>query len=75
MSKYGFISGPYFLVFGLNTEIYGVNQYSDSKLFHTEYYCEACDYIFADVRRRFDQIEFNLHFHIKRCYQNLETVY
>ena len=24
MSKYGVISGPYFLVFGLNTEIYGV---------------------------------------------------
>ena len=24
MSKYGFISGPYFPVFGLNTEIYGV---------------------------------------------------
>ena len=25
MSKYGAFSGPYFLVFGLNTEIYGVN--------------------------------------------------
>ena len=25
MSKYGVISGPYFPVFGLNTEIYGVN--------------------------------------------------
>ena len=24
MSKYAVISGPYFLVFGLNTEIYGV---------------------------------------------------
>ena len=24
MSKYGVISGPYFPVFGLNTEIYGV---------------------------------------------------
>ena len=25
VSKYGVISGPYFSVFGLNTEIYGVN--------------------------------------------------
>ena len=25
MSKYGVFSGPYFPVFGLNTEIYGVN--------------------------------------------------
>ena len=25
MSKYGVISGPYFPVFGLKTEIYGVN--------------------------------------------------
>ena len=25
MSKYGVISGPYFPIFGLNTEIYGVN--------------------------------------------------
>ena len=25
VSKYGVFSGPYFLVFGLNTEIYGVN--------------------------------------------------
>ena len=25
VSKYGVISGPYFPVFGLNTEIYGVN--------------------------------------------------
>ena len=25
MSKYGVFSGSYFLVFGLNTEIYGVN--------------------------------------------------
>ena len=25
VSKYGVISGPYFLVFGLNTEIYEVN--------------------------------------------------
>ena len=25
MSKYRVFSGPYFLVFGLNTEIYGVN--------------------------------------------------
>ena len=25
MSKYGVISGPYFSVFALNTEIYGVN--------------------------------------------------
>ena len=25
MSKYGIISGPYFPVFGLNTEIYGMN--------------------------------------------------
>ena len=25
MSKYGVLSGPYFPVFGLNTEIYGVN--------------------------------------------------
>ena len=25
MSKYGIFSGPYFPVFGLNTEIYGVN--------------------------------------------------
>ena len=25
MSKYGVFSGPYFSVFGLNTEIYGVN--------------------------------------------------
>ena len=26
MSKYEVLSGPYFPVFGLNTEIYGVNQ-------------------------------------------------
>ena len=26
MSKYGVNSGPYFSVFGLNTEIYGVNR-------------------------------------------------
>ena len=25
MSKYGVISGPYFPVFGLDTEVYGVN--------------------------------------------------
>ena len=25
MSKYGVFSGPYFLVFGLNTEIYSIN--------------------------------------------------
>ena len=27
MSKYGVFSGPYFSVFGLNTEIYGVKKY------------------------------------------------
>ena len=25
LSKYGVLSGPYFPIFGLNTEIYGVN--------------------------------------------------
>ena len=30
VSKYGVISGPYFPVFGLNTEIYGVNPYLDT---------------------------------------------
>ena len=31
VSKYGVISGPYFPVFGLNTEIYGVNLRIQSK--------------------------------------------
>ena len=31
VSKYGVISGPYFPVFGLNTEIYGVNLRVQSK--------------------------------------------
>ena len=31
MPKYGFFSGPYFPVFGLNTEIYGVNLRVQSK--------------------------------------------
>ena len=32
VSKYGAISGPYFPVFGLNTEIYGVNLHIQSNL-------------------------------------------
>ena len=31
MPKYGVISDPYFLVFGLNTEIYVVNIEADNK--------------------------------------------
>ena len=31
VSKYGVISGPYFLVFGLNTETFGVNLCIQSK--------------------------------------------
>ena len=31
MSKYGVISGPYFPVFGLNTEIYGVKSLVNSR--------------------------------------------
>ena len=31
VSKHGVISGPYFPVFGLNTEIYGVNSLSQSE--------------------------------------------
>ena len=31
MSKYGVFSGPYFPVFGLNTDIYSVNLCSQSK--------------------------------------------
>ena len=31
VSKYGVFSGPYFLVFGLNTEIYGVNLFRTQK--------------------------------------------
>ena len=31
VSKYGVFSGPYFLVIGLNTEIYGVNLYIQSE--------------------------------------------
>ena len=30
VSKYGVISGPYFPVFGLNKERYGVTQYLDN---------------------------------------------
>ena len=30
MFKYGVISGPYFPVFGLNTEIYGVRRFEES---------------------------------------------
>ena len=32
VSKYGVISGPYFRIFGLNTEIYSVNLRNQSKL-------------------------------------------
>ena len=31
VTKYGVISGPHFLVFGLNTEIYGVNPHIQSE--------------------------------------------
>ena len=31
VSKYGVFSGPHFLVFGLNTEIYGVNLFRTQK--------------------------------------------
>ena len=31
MTKYGVFSGPYFPVFGLNTEIYGVNLHIQSE--------------------------------------------
>ena len=43
MSKYWVVSGPYIPVFGLNTEIYGVNQYLDTfvsnsgKLYNNKY--------------------------------------
>ena len=37
VSKYGVFSGPYFLAFGLNTEIYGVNYKRRNKKMHVNF--------------------------------------
>ena len=46
VSKYGVISGPYFPVFGLNTEIYGANNYYTHRLTTI---CSICKEIESNV--------------------------
>ena len=46
VSKYGVISGPYFPVFGLNTEIYGANNYYTHRLMKI---CSICKEIESNV--------------------------